>query len=396
MKVRIGNDICLHVTLLGRTYDSVNIKSIKAYLINTSRKEDIRELIDGERRTVRYVGRYPMEPHTHAYRSTPYDLCHSGHPTFHVHPVCYTVAPYIGFGVHPHSFDAFRCHHFDHCGNPFDPYYNQVWGWGVPENCHCDLPGCEWDHLDCPDPFKFRAPVKSTQYNNKIKVYFPAEDQHYTGTYKLVVIAKIYEPGYAPNDLRTITMDYKEVFTIVGSSDDADYYNAVEISVGNDKQATGIIINGTRTLCVNGTGKLTATVLPADIDEDGVTWQVFDGSNASSRVGSSYVSIVNTTSTTCKLLCTGLPQQQSGSGQLTPPSTPTVTVRATSIKTPSVYADVVITLTDQQVDDIYTQAGAYQDNNQEGNDRREYINLTLTDGSNVQIDTTKETVWYEG
>lgn len=84
MKVRIGNDICLHVTLLGRQDKYINIKSVRAYLINTSHKDDMKELIEGERRTVRYVSRFPMEPHTRAYRGTAYDLCHSGHPTFHV------------------------------------------------------------------------------------------------------------------------------------------------------------------------------------------------------------------------------------------------------------------------------------------------------------------------
>ena len=352
----------------------------------------MKELIEGERRTVRYVSRFPMEPHTRAYRGTAYDLCHSGHPTFHVQPVC-CVAPYVGFGVHPHSFDPFYhghcgrifdgCHDriFGHCHeHPFDPYHNHLWGWGVPEDFDPFFMGREGDHLDLPDLDKFRAPVKATEYNNKIKVYFPAEDQHHLGTYKLVIVAQIYEPGYAPNNLRTITMDYKEVFTIVGSSDEADAYSSVEISVGNNKSATDIVVTGTQAVGVGQTGKLVATVIPYDIDEGGVTWSI-DAQYAQ------YLSIVSSTDNSCVIIGRSLNDSESSRQ---------VVLKVASRKNPEVYKNVTITIMRDTVNDIYTTAGEYQNNNMTGNNKKEYINLTLTDGSNVQIDTTKETVWYEG
>jgi isocitrate/isopropylmalate dehydrogenase len=75
-----------------------------------------------------------------------------------------------------------------------------------------------------------------------------------------------------------------------------------------------------------------------------------------------------------------------------------VTVRATSRKTPSVYKDVDIAVVREAFTDIHVDEGKYHNNfdTAEKNDREEYINLHLTNGGNVKIDTTKETVWYEG
>lgn len=374
MKVRIGNDICLRVSLLGKNYnDYVNIKSIKAYLINTSRKHDLKELLEGEERTVRYVSRFPEEPHCRAFRSTPYDLCHSGHPTFHVKPICFR-AYYTGFEVLPHS---------------FDPFHNHLWAYGHPHwhndgfhpchECECGIPlNDELDHIDIPDPDKFRAPVKAADEKNKIYVYFPAEDQHHTGTYKLVIVAKIYEPGYAPNNLRTVTMDYKEVFTIVGSSEQADAYESVNIEVGNLQTGSDISITGTFTVGVAQQGRLQAVVSPADADYAGVTWSVVSGGE--------YVQIDSTSAHT--LVFHGL-QVPAGSEYAH------ATIKATSNNTPSLSKTVQITVTHEGFIDKYTYS-TDRTSVGSGNDRRDYINLNIAGGGVTQIDTTNETVWYEG
>lgn len=364
MKVRIGNDICLYVTLLGNNRnDYVNIKSIKAYLINTSRKHDIKDLIEGEQRTVRFVSRFPEEPKCPEFRSTPYDLLHCGHPTFHVKPHYYK-AYYTGFHVFPHT---------------FEPFHNHLWAYGCPDKCPMP-PHDELDHVDIPDPDKYLAPVKSTSESDKVLVYFPADDQHHTGTYKLVVVAKLYQPGYAPNDLRTVTMDYKEVFTIVGSSEEADAYDSVNIEVGNLKKAADISVSGMFSVGVAQTGRLEAVVSPADADRDGVSWKILGD-------GTDYIKIDSTSSHT--LVFTGV--------QITPVNNP-VLVEVKANNNPSVTKTVRITVTEQGYIDKYTvstQNVVETDSNQKP--VRSYINLNIAGlDTPTTIDTTNETIWYEG
>jgi hypothetical protein len=51
----------------------------------------------------------------------------------------------------------------------------------------------------------------------------------YLGKYKLVIIAKMYNPGYK-NNIRTVTLDYNDVFKLVDNSANAD--NDTTIIVG--------------------------------------------------------------------------------------------------------------------------------------------------------------------
>lgn len=362
MKVRIGNDICLHVTLLGNK-TTINVEFVRAYLINTSRKNDIKELMEGERRAVRYISRFPAEPHDRAYRGTPYDLCHSGRPTFHVRPVC-VIAPYVGFGVYPHSFDPFR---------------NHLWAYGC-EDEFCDKFPEEKDHMDIPDPDKYRAIVKATGEQDKIDVYFPAEDQLHTGTYKLVIVAKVYEPGYSPNNLRTVTMDYQEVFTIVGRSDEADVYESVNIEVGNLQQASDINITGTFAVGVAQQGSLTAIVSPAAVNQYGVMWEVLDN-------GLDYITKNSESEHT--LVYSGLSLPEGVNIQQ-------VRIKVSSKKTPSISKIVTITVSREGYIDKYAYM-ADRSVEGEGNNKKAYINLHIAGSNDVtKIDTTNETVWYEG
>lgn len=358
MKVRIGTDICLHVSLLSNKKNYINIKSVKAYLINTSKEEDMKNFIESEKRTVRYVSRFPIEPDCIDYKSTCHDLCHSGHPTFHVNPVMYTVMPYGGFGVYPHTFDSF------YCGNN-----NRLWNYGIPcEKCiRCG---------NIQEFYKYCAPVKATEYNNKINVYFPAEDQHYTGSYKLVIVAKIYEPGYGPDNLKTITMDYNEIFTIVGSSEEAIEDSSVELYIGNTTQATSVHVSGNLAIEFGKFTKLVAEVLPAGIDDSAVSWELLDDADGK-------FSILSISDTSCIIF---------GNMQEDTSIIYTGTLRVRSRKTPSVYKDVTLILTKDIDFDKFVSSGGYTEIEQDG---KKYIRLRMSDGSDVDIDATKETVWYE-
>lgn len=365
MKVRIGNDICLDVALLGSKDDYINIKSIQAYLINSQTETNV---VKEEPKYVQYVGRFPIELGVPAYESTEYDLCQCGHPTFHVRPLQSITPVYAGFSVYPHTFDGM-------CRCAFNPYCNHLWQWNKPQ-CGCNCANKIEDDKEYPfGKDAYLAKVYATKYTNRVKVYFPAEDQKKTGVYNLVLVAKIYEPGYASNNLKTITMDYSNVFTIVGTSDEADVNGGVELSVGGVIDATSVQVTGDRMIGFGKIGKLKAVVMPVNIDNDGVNWQLLP--NATDKF-----SIISTTDTSCVILGTNnLDQSGNYSG----------TLRVSSRKTPTVYTDVTLWLKNVDSSDKYVLSGEYTQ--EQGGTQN--IALTMSTGDTVNIDTTNETVWRE-
>lgn len=246
MNIRIGNDICIYVNLLGnKNLDAVNINSIEAFLINTSKWQDLMDeqyresaLMQDEfncrRDRIKFVSRFPVEPCFPGFHPTPYDVCCTGHPCYHQHPIPY-IPIYHGYGVHPHTFErgcfgpcAWHTNHPHHLHEP------HTW---ACDDMHDVIDRAGVKYMDMQrqyDRCRFLAPVEATDNKNKIKVYFPAQAQIYTGTYKLVVVAKVYEPGYCKDNLRTITIDYENVFTLVNSSDQGCDGN-VTIRVGTNK-----------------------------------------------------------------------------------------------------------------------------------------------------------------
>lgn len=249
MNIRIGNDICLYVNLLGnKNLDAVNINSIEAFLINTSKWQDLMDeqyresaLMQDEfncrKDRIKFVSRFPVEPCFPGFHPTPYDVCCTGHPCYHQHPVPY-IPIYHGYGVHPHTFErgcfgpcAWHTNHPHHLHHHCEPHT-----WGC-DDMHDIIDRAGVKYMDMQrqyDRCRFLAPVEATDSKNKIKVYFPAQAQMYTGTYKLVIVAKVYEPGYCKNNLRTITIDYENVFTLVNSSDQGCDGN-ITIRVGTNK-----------------------------------------------------------------------------------------------------------------------------------------------------------------
>lgn len=63
--------------------------------------------------------------------------------------------------------------------------------------------------------FKFLAPSRVLEGQNRIETYFPACEQFACGDYKLVVVVVMYESGWGKCDLHTYTIDYGYVVTLV-------------------------------------------------------------------------------------------------------------------------------------------------------------------------------------
>lgn len=170
----------------------VSIRSVKAIIINTSKEKQIN---DDLRKKTRFISRFPIEPYVRAFDATPYNLCVSGYPTWRAYPHRYCVHPYHGFGVYP-----------------------------------------EWDGIYHKLPIinntEYVAKVSATKLQNVVEVHFPAVDQLYTGTYKLVIVAKLYCPGFNQENLKTVTVDIPDVFELVGTSEEG-IDTGIGITVGN-------------------------------------------------------------------------------------------------------------------------------------------------------------------
>lgn len=357
MKIRIGNDINLAVNLLGsKNIDAVNLQSVNAYLINKTKYEDLldqqhreqalmQDEMDIRKARVKYVSRFPVEPYPIEFRPTPYDLCCGGVPCYHARPLHY-IPVYHGFGVYPHTFES------------------GIWHKDDMEDLYVKAGFKYMDMQKEYDRCRFLAPVEATDTKSRIKVFFPAEAQLYTGVYKLVIVAKLYEPGYSKNNLRTVTMDYEDVFELVSKSEDG-MDTSVYLTIGNTKQATGVIVSGSTMLKKNADGQLTATVLPYDIDDSSVTWSIVSGNS---------ILIAFTESSKCQLR----------SGE----TTGSTVIRATSVKTPEVYTDVTVQVVEGDVQDIYVDKASTL--------RSGKITLGRTEGGTVDLDLSNETEWYIG
>ena len=158
------------------TTTPICIRSVKALLINTTRQEKREQDLKNKSR---FISRFPIEPELEAFHSTPYDICCSGYPTWRAYPV----RRYGGFGLTP--------------------------DWG---GLYKPLPQT--------NPDVYRANVAATAKQNVVEVSFPAEHQLFLGKYKLVIVAKIYAPGFNMQNLKTVTLDIPDVFELVGTSEE--------------------------------------------------------------------------------------------------------------------------------------------------------------------------------
>lgn len=109
---------------------------------------------------------------------------------------------------------------------------------------------------------EYRAQVYATGEQNVVEVAFPAEHQLHTGVYKLVVVAKVYAPGYNRYNLKTITIDVPDVFELVSTSEE-----------GSD---TGFLINVSNV--INSVPSAEEETYVPDVEDRYVRYGNLDGS----------------------------------------------------------------------------------------------------------------------
>lgn len=189
----------------------VSIRSVKAFLINTSLENERMEVLKNK---TRFISRFPMEPYYDAYEPTSYDIRSSGNPCRRAYPMRHLNMPYAGFGVHPH------------------------WG-GL------------YKPLMRTNDAEYIANVMATKDQNVVEVSFPARAQRFTGVYKLIIVAELYAPGYNSRNLKTVTVDMPNVFELVKTSQE-----------GVD---TGILINTANIIDVLPSGEENSSFTYEDI-----------------------------------------------------------------------------------------------------------------------------------
>lgn len=156
----------------------VSIREVKAILVNTSLQQN---RINDIRKKSRFISRFPIEPCISAFTATPYDICSSGYHTWRAYPHRHCMTMYHGFGLNPQ----------------WDGIYKR-------------LPNI--------NDTEYIADVISTKEPNKVEVIFPAQHQLHTGAYKLILVAKLYCPGFNFKNLKTVTVDVPDVFELTPST----------------------------------------------------------------------------------------------------------------------------------------------------------------------------------
>lgn len=178
--IRIGNDIQVRATLheLGE-WGSINIKSVCCYFVRIVDTTD--------------KSKYPQY-----YEPTQYSMNCCGNQPYNIWPSNVSIND-------PHWF----------------PGYN---GFGVYST--------PFEHT----PNEFQAPVKLLQDKGRVEAFFPAQEQRYAGTYKVIFVVSLYEYGWNVNNIRTYTIDKGEVFIL--SSDGEDTSCIIDVDEINDHTVT--------------------------------------------------------------------------------------------------------------------------------------------------------------
>lgn len=217
--IRIGNDIRIYVTLRSQL-DKNNIKYIKAYLINTTLRDAMK---NAEEDPWNHVRRFPRDPQSKFFRPDPHCLNRCGYPHYHAFPMDHDPNYIFDDGFHrpfwPHPFDGPCNPHFYH-GFGLEPgrWPHRWFGWtDRPEPGFAHRAPGEPIPLHIEEDFSFLAPSKVVDGENRVEVFFPAQDQIACGTYKLVIVTVAYEAGWGRNNLHTYTFDYGAQFNLVDS-----------------------------------------------------------------------------------------------------------------------------------------------------------------------------------
>ena len=229
MKIRIGNDIRLNVTLpTDIDYQLTDIKRIRAFLINTTADTCINGL----------PKRFPNHPFPDYYTPSAYNTgecdvpCYYTQPYEHTNPYVFDPSyknPYMYFGAAP-------------CGPGFpmglDPWFRHGFGYR-PRHLFMT------PNLNRPNNNVFMAPCTVSTEKGVIQVYFPANKQYQVGIYKLVLVADVYDFGWNNQNTRTYTYDFDDVFEL---SDDSNAASGnVVIDVNRDGSLKTISVTAVAT-----------------------------------------------------------------------------------------------------------------------------------------------------
>lgn len=212
-KIRIGNDIRLAVDLQKLLVEevenntesqeteetseapvsSINVRQVSAYLINTTKLAEYKQKAKDRSG---FIGRFPREPFSHDYNTTPWCLCGCGKPTWNAYPTN-AGCVYSGFGTQPYK--------------------------GLKEL------------KQLAKSIQYRANCYTTKEPNIILVDFPADQQLHAGVYTLILVVKLYTPGYT-NNIKTVSADMPNVFELVKKTEDT-------IEESGETIDTGVTIN---------------------------------------------------------------------------------------------------------------------------------------------------------
>lgn len=237
-KIRIGNDIRLKLKIEPNEaagfytmdeLDQSSVKQLRCYLINTSfSKPPMCE----DQKCFKRVG-FPD-----FYHPTENNINNSGFPSYHMRPanVCnynrflpdfhdYHWWPgYRGFGHYPEHF-----HGHKPMPDPMIPV--------LPPDVHAidvfGKDGIKFNGTHMGEPF-YLADSQVLHETNTLTCMFPAVQQKFCGTYKLVVVLTVFEQGWGRHNLRTYTLDRGDIFELV----DDDSGESGNIIINTDSTGT--------------------------------------------------------------------------------------------------------------------------------------------------------------
>lgn len=326
MKIRIGNDIRILAKVLNKNqFGDVNIHSVKAFVINKTKEA---ERIADKNSKTKFISRFPIEPIDNCYKPSPYNINCAGSYSYNVIPMTYVCGSYAGFGCNPDWNDIYK---------PVEQYnFNE-----------------------------FLAPTKATENRSVVEISFPAEAQLYTGDYKIILVAKLYQPGFSATNLRTITIDYDNVFTLVSTSEEGTD-TPVTINVGDVDQM--IKLKGDIDIMPNKTYSITVDTIS---DIENIRWYCKEPNVAFLEQDNNHL-LYNVTEL--------LDKDKGMEFEILALSNPGDRI----VGRISIYCHV-----DSRVNDVYANSGDV--NRLSGN-----IKVNLNNGDSFNINMAPDLLWYEG
>lgn len=240
--IRIGTDVRIKVNIVDgeKTVNPINVKHVECYLINTTEESTY------------FASRFPQEPVSDQYEASAYHVNTCGHPVYFTYPDQHIVPVYQGFGLHPNWSRIYPMHHRA-------------------------------------DSDAFRAPVFAGEGMGQVVILFPAEAQKRCGTYKLVIKAKIYQPGYSMiGNLRTVTMDYDDVFTLVEDSSQADSDATIVIENEHEIHVEEVKAYGDDDVIIGQSKNISIDVLPVLATDKRIAYYINGTASISNKTDHGY------------------------------------------------------------------------------------------------------------